>query len=134
MSGEKGAVIEAAYDAFSRDGLDGFLDHWSDDLDHRSIVGAPDDRGPIQGKAAMRAYVQDWIDTFDGFRIEPVEVIEADGDVVVAVLRYGGRAKLSGIETDEIFGVVFTIRHGKVARGREYRTRDQALEAVRLSE
>jgi ketosteroid isomerase-like protein len=54
--------------------------------------------------------------------------------VVVAVLRYGGRAKLSGIETDETFGVVFTIRDGKIARGREYATRDQALEAAGLSE
>jgi ketosteroid isomerase-like protein len=129
MSQENQAAIEAAYDAFSREGLDGFLGHWTDDLDHRSIVGAPDDRGPIHGKAAMRAYVQDWIDTFDGFRIEPVEVIEADRDVVVAVLRYGGRAKLSGIETDETFGVVFTIRDGKIARGREYATREEAVEA-----
>ena len=54
-------------------GLDRFLEHWSDDLDHRSIEGAPDDRGPIHGKDAMRAYVQDWIDTFDEFKIDPVE-------------------------------------------------------------
>jgi hypothetical protein len=58
----------------------------------------------------MRAYVQDWMDTFDEFWIEPVELIEAGGGVVVAVLRYGGRAKLSGIEPDETFAVVFTIR------------------------
>jgi ketosteroid isomerase-like protein len=54
--------------------------------------------------------------------------------VVVGVLRYGGRAKLSGVETDETLGVVFTIRDGKIARGREYSTRDQALEAAGLSE
>jgi ketosteroid isomerase-like protein len=82
----------------------------------------------------MRAYVQDWIDTFDQFSIEPVELIDADGDIVVAVLRYGGRAKLSGIETDETLGAVFTIRDGKIARGREYRTREQALEAAGLRE
>jgi ketosteroid isomerase-like protein len=49
-------------------------------------------------------------------------------------VRYGGRAKLSGIETDETFGVVFTIRDGKIARGREYSTREQALEAAGLDE
>ena len=49
-------------------------------------------------------------------------------------MRYCGRAKLSGIETDETFGVVFTIRDGKIARGREYRTREEALEAAGLSE
>jgi ketosteroid isomerase-like protein len=129
MSQEDVAAVEAAYGALAVGGLDRFIEHWTDDLDHRSIEGAPDDRGPIHGKNAMRAYVQDWIDTFDEFKIEPVELIDAGGGVVVAVVRYGGRAKLSGIETDETFGVVFTIRDGKIARGREYRTRDQALEA-----
>ena len=128
------AAVEEAYEALADGGLDRFLDHWTDDLDHRSIEGAPDDGGPIHGRDAMRAYVQDWIDTFDEFRIEPVALIDAGRGVVVAVLRYGGRAKLSGIETDETFGVVFTIRDGKIARGREYATRDQALEAAGLSE
>jgi len=134
MSQESIAAVEDAYRAFTSGGLDRFLEHWTDDLDHRSIEGAPDDRGPIHGKDAMRTYFQDWIDTFDEFSIEPVELIDADGDVVVAVLRYGGRAKLSGIETDETFGVVFTISDRRIARGREYRTRDQPLEAAGLRE
>ena len=134
MSQESIAAVEEAYRALASGGLDRFLEHWTDDLDHRSIEGAPDDRGPIQGKDAMRAYVQDWIDTFDEFKIEPVELLDADDDVVVAVLRYGGRAKLSGIETDETLGAVFTTRDRKIAGGREYRTRDQALEAAGLSE
>jgi ketosteroid isomerase-like protein len=134
MSQENIAAVNDAYRAFADEGLDRFLDHWTDDLDHRSIEGAPDDRGPIHGKDAMRAYVQDWIETFHEFKIEPIELIEADGGVVVALVRYGGRAKLSGIETDETFGAVFTIRGRKIARGREYRTRAQALEAVGLRE
>jgi ketosteroid isomerase-like protein len=82
----------------------------------------------------MRAYVQDWMDTFDGFWIEPVELIDVGGGVVVAVLRYGGRAKLSGIEPNETFAAVLTIRDRKIVRGREYATRDEALEAAGLLE
>jgi ketosteroid isomerase-like protein len=134
MSQEDLAAVEDAYQALASAGLDRFVEHWSDDLDHRSISGAPDDRGPIHGKGAFRAYVQDWMDTFDEFWIEPVELIDAGSGVVVALLRYGGRAKLSGIEPDETFGVVFTIRDQKIARGREYATLEQALEAVGLSE
>jgi ketosteroid isomerase-like protein len=134
MSRENVTVVEDAYEAFALEGLDRFIEHWTDDLDHRSIEGAPDDRGPIHGKGAMRAYVQDWMDTFDGFRIEPVELISIEQDTVAAVLRYGGRAKLSGIEIDDTFGVVFKIRDGKIARGREYATREQALEAAGLRE
>ena len=133
MSRENVEVVKDAYRVFADEGLDRFLEHWTDDLDHRSIEGAPDDRGPIHGREALRAYVEDWIETFDLFRIEPVELIDADGDVVVAVLRYGGRARLSGVETDETFGVVFEIRDGRIVRGREYATREKAREAAGLS-
>jgi len=82
----------------------------------------------------MRDYLQDWIDTFDDYKVEPVELIDAREDVVVAVLRFGGRAKRSGVDTDQIMAAVFEIRDGKIARGREYATREQALEAAGLSE
>src|SRR5262245_13324708 len=133
MLQENVAAVEAAYAALDRDGLDQFVGWWTDDLDHRSIEGAPDDRGPIRGKRALRAYLEDWIDTFDGYRIEPVELIDGGDDRVVAVLRFGGRAKRSGIEVDQTMGVVFEIRDGRIARGREYATRDEALEAAGMS-
>jgi ketosteroid isomerase-like protein len=134
MSRENIAVVEDAYSAFAHEGLDRFLDYWTDDLVHRSMEGDPDYRDPIRGRKAMCVFLQDWIDTFDEFGIEPVELIDAGEETVVAVLRYGGRARLSGLEAHETFGAVFTIRDGKIARGREYRTRDEALEAAGLSE
>jgi ketosteroid isomerase-like protein len=50
------------------------------------------------------------------------------------MLRASGRAKLSGIETELTYAVVYTIRDGKIARGREYMTLEEALEAGRLRE
>jgi ketosteroid isomerase-like protein len=134
MSRDDIAAVEDAYRALATGGLDRFIEHWTDDLDHRSIEGAPDDRGPIQGRAAMRAYVQEWMDLFDDFRIEPVELIDAGDGEVVAVLRFGGGAKLSGVETDQTLGAVFEIRDGQIARGREYSTRAEALEAAGVTE
>jgi ketosteroid isomerase-like protein len=66
--------------------------------------------------------------------VEPLEVIDAGQDQVVAVFRNSGRAKLSGVETDLTFAALYTVREGKIARGREYWTRDEALEAAGLSE
>ncbi len=134
MSQEHVEAVEAAYEDWARGGLDLFIEHWTDDLDHRSIEGAPDDLGPIYGKERLRAFIQDWTDTFDHFYVEPVELIDAGGGTVVAVLELGGRAKLSGVDTDQTMGAVFTIRDGKIARGREYATRNQALEAAGLRE
>jgi hypothetical protein len=51
---------------------------------------------------ALRAYVEDWLDTFDSFSIEPVELVDAGEDRIIAVLRASGSGKLSGIETDRM--------------------------------
>jgi ketosteroid isomerase-like protein len=134
MSQENVEVVKLAYEAFARGGLDRWVDHFTDDVDWRSIEGNIDDVGPIHGKDAVRAWLQDWIDTFDEFWFEPVELIDAGEDTVVVVERYGGRAKLSGVETDQTEAEVFTIRDGKIARCREYATRHEALEAAGLSE
>ena len=134
MSQENVEVVKAAYEAFASGGLDRYMEHFTDNIEYRSIEGAPDDVGPMYGKPAVRAWLQDLIDTFDEFWFEPVELIDAGADTVVAVERFGGRAKLSGVETDQIIGDVITIRNGKIARGHEYPTREQALEAAGLSE
>ena len=72
--------------------------------------------------------------TFDHFTSEPVEVIDASEDKVIAVARDSGRAKFSSVETQLTYAALYTFRDGKIARGREYLTRDEALEAAGLSE
>jgi ketosteroid isomerase-like protein len=133
MSQENVEVVKAAYEAFARGGLDRWMEHFTDDVDWRAIEGDIDDVGPIHGKDALRAWLQDWIDTFDEFWFEPVELIDAGEDKVVVVERYGGRAKLSGVETDQMEAEVFTIRDGKITRLRMFQERAEALEAAGLS-
>jgi ketosteroid isomerase-like protein len=134
MSEENIKAVRDAAEAFKRGDLDTWTGLLADDIDYRAVEGAPDDHGPIHGKDAVRAYVQDWQDTFDDFVSEPVELIDAGEDDVVAVIRISGRAKLSGVETELTYAALYTFRDGKVARGREYWTRDEALEAAGLSE
>jgi len=135
MSEENVGVVQAATDAFARDGVDGWLEYFTDDVDYRAAEGAIDDRGPIHGKDALRAYAEDWTEMFDDVRFEPVEVIDAGDDTVIAVMRISGRPKGTSAEalTLSVAGVN-TIRDGKIARSREYWTREEALEAAGLSE
>src|SRR5215211_2978770 len=98
MSQENVKTTRDAAAAFNRGDLDSWLEYCTDDIDYRAAEGALDDRGPIHGKDALRAYVQDWLDTFDDFKYEPVELIDAGEDKVIAVVRITGRAKLSGVE------------------------------------
>ena len=135
MSEENVEVVRVAYEAFARAGLDRFMEHFTDDVEYRVRVGDLDgDLGPLYGQDAVRAWLQDWIDMFDGFWQQLVELIDPGGDTVFTAERFGGRARLSGIEADSPNWTVFTIRDGKIARGREYETREQALEAAGLQE
>jgi ketosteroid isomerase-like protein len=101
----------------------------------QSVVALVEDPvGPIHGKDALRAHVQDWIGTFDDFKSEPVDLIDAGEDTVIVVTSVSGRAKLSGVEADLTYAALYSIRDGKIVRGREYWTRDEALEAAALRE
>jgi ketosteroid isomerase-like protein len=134
MSEENIKAVRDAAEAFNRGDLDTWFGDVAEDIDYRAVEGAPDDHGPINSKDALRAYVQDWQDTFDDFTSEPVELIDAGEENVIAVTRISGHAKLSGIETDLTYAALYTFRDGKIVRGREYWTRDEALDAAGLSE
>jgi ketosteroid isomerase-like protein len=87
MSEENVAVVRTAAEALTRGDLDTWAGYWADEIDYRAVEGAPDDHGPIHGKDALRAYVQDWQETFDDFTAEQIELIDAGGDNVIAVIR-----------------------------------------------
>src|SRR4051794_8539768 len=106
MSQANVQVVADTIAAFNRGDLDACAEYWADDLDYRAAQGAPDDPGPIHGKEAMRTYVEDWLDTFDEFRGQAIELIDA-GDDTIAVIRITGRAKLSGVETDLTFAATY---------------------------
>jgi uncharacterized protein len=133
MSQENVELIQRAYEEFDRGGLDGLAEFWHPDINWRAAEGALDDVGLMEGPDAMRDYYRQWEETFEKIRAEVEELIDA-GDRVVAVVRGIGRMKESDAEVDIRYAIVFTIRDGKIAQGREYFTRDEALEAAGLSE
>ena len=62
------------------------------------------------------------------------EVTEIDDERVLAVTLAKFRGAQSGAWTEQRNGVVLTVRDGKVIRTEVYRSREEALEAVGLSE
>lgn len=121
--------------AVAEDPLDFWYDNvWAEDIDHRAIEGAPDDHGPIIGRDAMRAYLADWYEMFDGFEIAVEDLIDAGEGLVLTVYRISGQAKASGVPVETTLATIWTIRDGKIVRGREYLTRDEALRAAGLAE
>ena len=107
---------------------------WAEDMDHRAIEDAPDDHGPIIGRDAMRAYGADWFEMFPDLTIVIEDVIDAGPGRVIAVSHLAGTARASGVPTEIRVPVVYTISGGKIVRGREYLTMDEALRAAGLAE
>jgi ketosteroid isomerase-like protein len=132
MSQENEEVVRQMLQAFADGGLDAFAEFVGPDIDWRAAEGAIDDVGEMHGLDAVRRYIQDWIDTFDDFSVVVEELRDVGDDRVLGIQRLKGRAKLSGTETDLRYAVVYTIRDGKVVRGREYLRVEDALEAAGL--
>jgi ketosteroid isomerase-like protein len=134
MSQQNVEVVRQMLQAFADGGLDAMAEFFDPDIDWRAAEGAIDDVGEMHGSVAVRRYIQDWIDTFDGFSVVVEELRDVGDERVLAIQRLTGRAKLSGTETDLRYAVVGTVRDGKVVRGREYLGVEDALEAAGLRE
>jgi ketosteroid isomerase-like protein len=130
MSDTAATVLRRSFEGFERGGLDVVARFWHPDIEWRAVEGAADDVGVMTGTDALRRYYQDWIETFEDLRAEVVEVILESDDRVAALIYHSGRGRASRVVTDGRYYVACTIRDGLILSGREYETREQALEAA----
>ena len=87
--------------------------------------------GTWRGLDGVRGFVEEWLDAWDAFRIDPEEFIDG-GDAVVAVVRYWGRGRGSGVEVTDRWFYAYRLRDGRVVSWRLCGSRAEALEAVGL--
>ena len=95
------------------------------------------DTSPHVGRDAYERLVYGFVESFSEVTVEVLEVIDAGDHVIAstvlhAVPRGQGSASAAGIS--DTYVLVFKLRHGLVVEGWEYRTKQEALEAVGLSE
>ena len=68
------------------------------------------DVGPMRGHQNMRRYWDEVWETWEGIRMDPTEVLDVgDGRYVVDV-RLWGKGKRSGVEVDQRFAYLYTLR------------------------
>jgi len=87
--------------------------------------------GTYLGREAAGASIEDWVGTFDEFAWEPDEFVDA-GDQVVVGLSERARARGSTATVDHLYGMIFTVREGKIVRLRWFETKEAAREAAGL--
>ena len=131
MSQENIEVVRAAIDEYNRGDLDAALKvmHPDFELDWSRAMGT--NQG-VYGADQVRRFFDDFAETFESIRIEPHEFVEVGEHVVVPQTGYiRGR---DGIEATARITLVWTIRDGAIGRISMYQERQDALEAVGLSE
>ena len=80
------------------------------------------------GHGALAELARTWRGTWERYDIEAEEVLDAGGDRVAVVLRETGAGKGGGVELTNRWGIVVTVRDGKIvhtivsARWRDRRT------------
>ncbi len=90
--------------------------------------------GTIRGREAVRRFwAKDLPQALEEFQIEPLR-FEDFGDVVLVENRCRARAPGSGMDISQVFVTVYWLRDGSVYRIRDHANRDEALEAVGLSD
>jgi ketosteroid isomerase-like protein len=86
----------------------------------------------VRGHTGMLRVLTTQAEAFETLRIQPHDFVEAD-DQVIASVRFGGRARYSGIDVDISVAHVWTIHDHKALRLDMYQSKAEALEAVRIS-
>jgi ketosteroid isomerase-like protein len=102
---------------------------WHEDISWRAIEGAPDDVGEMHGRDRLRAYYEEFLEAFEGIVMDPIEIADI-GEYVMVELHVEARSRAGGVPTEIRFGLLYRLRDGKVAWGREYASRDEAIAAA----
>jgi ketosteroid isomerase-like protein len=68
------------------------------------------DTKPIRGHESMRRYWDEVWETWEGVRMDPLEVFDVGGGRFVVDVRWWGKGKRSGAEVDQRFAYLYTLR------------------------
>jgi ketosteroid isomerase-like protein len=127
-------IVRRSFDAFARGDFDTAFADYHPEIEWCTAADEPDQQ-TYRGLAGLRVLVatlaDPWMDRF-GSATEFEDFVDC-GDWVVVPWRAQVLGKGSGVpmEISETYAVL--VRGGQIVRVDEYRTKEQALEALRLA-
>jgi ketosteroid isomerase-like protein len=122
-------IVRQVSERWNAGDIEGLLELYAEDIAVKTGEHWPE-QGPVQGKAAFRESIDQWLSAWESVTIETDHVV-AYGDRVVAVGAWKSTGRLSGVEGDLPIHIVFTIRDGKIARIDWCTDHEQAVQTAR---
>ena len=142
MSQENVDLVRRLLEMFARREHEAVFEFYDADIEwdatnpgEGATSGLSDLGGIYHGHDGVRAYWRRWLQAWKDLEFEVHDVLDAGDDVVALIRNQRQWGRHSGIATDmPPYGLVFTIRNGKVVRWRNFSDERSALEAAGLRE
>jgi uncharacterized protein len=126
MSQDNSEIVRRVFEAYEREGVSKAIEMFDPE-----VVWHPADEAPQHGIEAAIACMRRWEEEWEGLSMVPEQFIDG-GETVLVAVRFSGRGRASGVEVDDLFYEVFTVRNGRIVRMDEFTEREAALEAAGL--
>jgi uncharacterized protein len=133
MSQENVEIVRRALEAWERSDLKA-ADLLDAEVEWRMPPNIPE-AGTYRGRDEVMRRLEEFLEAWDDLAVTVEELIDA-GDRVVALVRYSGQGRGSGIEIGGVTtdAQVWTLRDGKALRVELYGGTADALQAAGLSD
>jgi len=125
-------IVRAAYEEWAKGNLRVGGELYDADLLFIPRRHIPEARRYL-GPEGLREFMLDWLESMGDVTLVGEEFVDAGSSVVVSVV-HRGVGKDSGAAAEMRYAEVWTFRGAKVIRREQFESRDEALEAVGLSE
>ena len=138
MSRQNVELVRAVIDAHERGDFEAVFAAYDPEIEwhtgDRQAAGRSDFEPVYHGHEGVRTFWRTWFAAWETASFEYEEFIDA-GEHVVTILSQRMRGRASGVELDwTSYAQIWTIRGDNIVRIEFFPTRDEALEAVGLSE
>ena len=107
-------ALERGYAALNRGDLSVVLDLLDPDIEWHEPGPSPE-AGTHRGRDTFERFFRSWLESFEGFRVEPERVVQR-GDQLMAVVRQTGTGRSSGVQVETRLAHVWTVANGKAVR------------------
>jgi ketosteroid isomerase-like protein len=87
-----------------------------------------------RGRDGITEILEQWVQTWDDYEQELLDLLDAGADRVVTVIRERGKLKGSDAWVEQTIGTVWTVRDQRIVKYEEHPDRAQALKAAGLRE
>jgi ketosteroid isomerase-like protein len=136
MSQENVEIVRAAFAAWNARPREPDFSVFDPNIVYHPRADEPDP-SPHVGRDAYEQLIRGFVESFVEVTFDVQELIDAGDCVIVSTVLHAvphGQGSASGAGVSDTYVFVYKLRDGLVVKGWEYRTKQEALEAVGLSE